>query len=390
MDSHTNETAWISGKWLGIESNPCVTILDTPGIGDSMGRDCQHANQIAQLANEMGEIHTFLLVVKGTDNKFSQYLRAQLNLYEEMFGRKFWLNLAIEVNWWGHDKRSRKIRKIGRKIDEAKYANQWNDKLSKEFYITNTIPVVFVDPMVECEEGNNETVIFKEETSKLWNYVDTNKPFMCDEESCKGSGLNPGVPLLVTDGPIGLRVEGKVALTWNIWFGECGNQKGIRSYEVMFTNSLGITSIVFSRTDNQTVGKDGNLANNPSKASIEEKCSKNTKDDLCDNSNSKYMTVTLTFNKIHSDDFGNYSLINTLGRSKEVEIRKVVDQPSEYSEWSEWTCKETCYNPYRRDLTREVRTRKCIPNDLNNCETMTDTWEESKSHCTSITKCLYL
>ena len=139
--SHANETAWISGKWLGRDgdTSPCVTILDTPGIGDTEGRDCQHATHIAQVAREMGGIHTFLLVVKGNDNRFpSPHLQKQLNLYEEIFGKTFWLTTVIEVNWWGHDKKAKRNRKKAR-MDEAKKTMQWNLELSKRFQITKEI-----------------------------------------------------------------------------------------------------------------------------------------------------------------------------------------------------------------------------------------------------------
>ena len=37
MESHTNETAWISGRYLGWKTaNPCITLIDTPGVGDSL------------------------------------------------------------------------------------------------------------------------------------------------------------------------------------------------------------------------------------------------------------------------------------------------------------------------------------------------------------------
>ena len=181
-------------------------------------------------------------MVKGTENRFTPELRAQLNLYEEIFGWKFWKNLAIEVSFWGHDSRSIE-RRHGRETDEQKYANQWNLDLSKEFHITTSIPVVFVDPMFgKFTPVDNETVIFYQESSKLWNLVNTHKTYLCDKKACKDSSFTEGIPSLVSDGPIDSKVGGKLALRWQIWLGDCGNQNGIGSYEVKFTNTLGITT----------------------------------------------------------------------------------------------------------------------------------------------------
>ena len=65
--SHTNKTSWMVGHYLGDPANPCITVIDTPGTGDTEGRDCDHAVAIAKGLQEIGKIETFLLLYKGTN-----------------------------------------------------------------------------------------------------------------------------------------------------------------------------------------------------------------------------------------------------------------------------------------------------------------------------------
>ena len=69
--SHTNKTTWLVGHYLGNPANPCITIIDTPGTGDTEGRDCDHAVAISKGLQEIGGIETFLLLYKGTNVRWS-------------------------------------------------------------------------------------------------------------------------------------------------------------------------------------------------------------------------------------------------------------------------------------------------------------------------------
>ena len=71
------------------------------------------------------------------------------------------------------------------------------------------------------------------------------------------------------------------------------------------------------------------------------------------------MIITLTLTHITDEQFGNYYLNNSVGKSELVKITKVEDEVSMYTEWSRWSCKDDCYMPYHRADTRELRTRRC-------------------------------
>ena len=64
------------GHYLGDPSNPCITVIDTPGTGDTEGKDCDNPVAIAKGLQEIGGIETFLLLYKGTNIRWSQKLVA--------------------------------------------------------------------------------------------------------------------------------------------------------------------------------------------------------------------------------------------------------------------------------------------------------------------------
>ena len=98
--SHTNTTTWMVGHYLGDPANPCVTIIDTPGTGDTEGRDCDHAVAIAKGLQEIGGLETFLLLYKGTNVRFDETMQEELQRYKSLFGDQFFANAVTEFTFW--------------------------------------------------------------------------------------------------------------------------------------------------------------------------------------------------------------------------------------------------------------------------------------------------
>ena len=64
----------VVGHWLGDSNLPCVTIVDSPGTGDTEGRDCQHAVGLLNNVKKIGSIETFLLLFKGTNTRWASHI----------------------------------------------------------------------------------------------------------------------------------------------------------------------------------------------------------------------------------------------------------------------------------------------------------------------------
>merc|ERR1719460_1162486 len=67
VESHTVETSWMVGHYLGDPNNPLMTIIDSPGTGDTEGRDCSHGIALAEGIKRIGAIDAFMVLIKGTD-----------------------------------------------------------------------------------------------------------------------------------------------------------------------------------------------------------------------------------------------------------------------------------------------------------------------------------
>ena len=101
IDSVTMQTKAFSGPYLG--DGPCVTLIDTPGAGDTEGRDYQHAIKMAQMLKEnIKTIDVIIIMFKGTDRRFDTHTVTLLRLYEEIFGKEMWRNVVVEISYWGH------------------------------------------------------------------------------------------------------------------------------------------------------------------------------------------------------------------------------------------------------------------------------------------------
>eukprot|EP00483_Globobulimina_turgida_P009218 UN09237 len=72
-----------------------ITIVDTPGFGDSFGRDRQHGNKLCAYLKGCGGINAFVLIRNGTNPRFDQSFQTMLRQYHDMFGDVFFQRLII-------------------------------------------------------------------------------------------------------------------------------------------------------------------------------------------------------------------------------------------------------------------------------------------------------
>ena len=110
-------TEWRVGRWLGEADGPCVTILDSPGLEDTEGRDRQHTADIGETVRRLGEIDLFLLLIKSDMTRLRPGTQNQLNTFTKLFGGEFWRKVSVVITFWAHDSRSRRAR--GEKTEET-------------------------------------------------------------------------------------------------------------------------------------------------------------------------------------------------------------------------------------------------------------------------------
>jgi len=420
--SHTNETAWIAGPWLGDYTNPsCFTIVDTPGIGDSEGRDCVHGMVIAEEVKRLSPIDAFVLIFKGTNTRFTTDLQEQLSFYEELFGQEFWKRVIIEVSFWRHRNSDKDDRLEDRETDEGKFTHDLNFELRKKFNLQFDIPVVFVDPKYSEKRGRRypeERDAFQKNTTTLWKFVNSGQSYTCHGH-CRSTGFLEGKPTLISEAQINARIGDKVVLDFSIWFSKCpaANLTGSRSYDI-FKDGVKIWTVVDEQGEEKTRFKPKQMiknVNTPLNMEIFDRCSQtmgsqSSRQELCNVELSKFKIVQVLFGQLTEVAFGSYYVVNAEGKSAEVLIKEMVDgsysgwtewgpwdtvkqakertrvctppvnggapceslgpaveecdsdecaEPSKYGPWGDWRCQEACYNPNKNDETREVRERNC-------------------------------
>ena len=84
-------------------SNHLFTVIDTPGFGDTEDMDNEHMDEmIAALKENIATTNVFLLVFKGTNERFDKQCQHMLREMEAMFGTYFWNFTTIEVSFWSY------------------------------------------------------------------------------------------------------------------------------------------------------------------------------------------------------------------------------------------------------------------------------------------------
>ena len=339
------------GHYLGDPNNPCITIIDTPGTGDTEGRDCDHGIALAKGIKEVGSIDAFMLLFKGSNPRFSQSMQEQIHLYTNIFGDDLFKNAITEFTYWSHDRRSILKRKRTRDgLNEEIQHQTWNKEYADRLQVPRKIETVFVDPVFDEEiADDNEIEKFKENTDKLWDLLTKKfKPFEC-KKNCKApSGFFSGQPWLFEENVIqNRRLEDRATITVRIWFAGCDG-KGTKSYKIYFksaTDSVARVIYEYVVVDDEKETKD------------DSKLLKSMK--VTDETADKFKIIRMTIDSVDEEHFGQYFVENDKGQSKLSNLNKIVD-----GTWAEWEpygdCSKTCIKGNEKPGNME-RTRKCNP-----------------------------
>merc|ERR1712136_715777 len=153
---------------------------DTPGFGDAENDDNkQMDDMIAALKENITTTNGFLLVFKGTDERFDQQCQQMLREMEALFGESFWSFTTIGVSFWPYDINSQNQRNYSGQ-DESWYCKEKNAGLHEHFDIPLNLSCVFIDSWAKQEWNLNDPYqqeAFDRESNKLWDIVNNTKPF---------------------------------------------------------------------------------------------------------------------------------------------------------------------------------------------------------------------
>ena len=349
-ESFTTKTSWMVGHYLGNPANPCITVIDTPGTGDTEGKDCKHGIALAEGIKRIGSIDTFMFLFKGTNPRFSQSIQDQIRLYMNIFGREMWRNVITEFTFWRHNQASIWERKHLRGgLNEEVQHNKWNIEYAKRFGVSEVIPSLFIDPVYfEDIAEQNERVINKRNIDKLWTLLTTEMtPFQCDHLCQAPSGFFVGEPWLLPENAVQRRRLGdRAVITWQIWFAGCDGAE-TESYSI-----LQVTGGNSSRKLYEHQLFDNSTRKNKHVEKVLDGM------EVLDEPKEKFKTVQFAIELTEKHHFGSYFIENKKGSSALGNIKQIVD-----GTWEEWSsfgpCSKTCITLEEPGVMQ--RKRKCAP-----------------------------
>ena len=117
IHSETNAVKGIITTWQGKPYTEKIIVADTPGIGDSEGRDTEHIANMVNILKTIGFVNTFLIVINSEEPRLNESLKQTIKLFISMFGDDFLRNSLICFSKFGFDTKSQRVRMFKKSMD---------------------------------------------------------------------------------------------------------------------------------------------------------------------------------------------------------------------------------------------------------------------------------
>jgi len=119
----------------------------------------------------MSYTHAFVVVIKGTEKRYTRTLMTWLSEIVKLFGSDFWEHVIIVVSHWSYDTHNVQMRFAHvPPHTEDLWMNETRAMLSEHFTIRNKIPIVFIDSHYD-KSNTQEVVRFNRGASHLYKYI---------------------------------------------------------------------------------------------------------------------------------------------------------------------------------------------------------------------------
>lgn len=172
-----------TGYWMGNNSNPMVTVVDTPGIGDDIEAEQKKINRIVYASkNDIKYVHAFVIAFQEGNNRITNAMLNMLNLFQKMYGDGFWENAILEATNWNHNPVNEEKRNSLKPFPETEktWTNEFNIILQKKLNVSNPLKSVFIDSHYDADY-QVEVDKFNENTKILFDFANTRKPLVTTE-----------------------------------------------------------------------------------------------------------------------------------------------------------------------------------------------------------------
>ena len=301
---------------------------------------------------KLGNINTFLLAYKGPNHKFDINLQEQIKLFETIFSKHFWENVASEFTYWSHNEYSVDKRENDAFMNEDTKHADWNEMYEDLFNVGMEIPSFFIDPVYNEDKPETEpieTEMYELYTDLLWEFMNNGTAYQCDKLCKSPSGFYTGEPWLMEEtANQAKRIGSQVTITWQIWTHGCQGENS-KDYNIFHTEVDAEQKSIYRY---KTIKR-------------KQKVIEKIKDDhlppqttVINADMGKYFVVRLKIETVQDEHVGEFILRTKRGDSKVATIKKVVD--GKWMPWGQWgECSIECMK--KNDPPGEkFRSRTCI------------------------------
>jgi predicted RNA-binding protein with RPS1 domain len=186
LESETSKVRGLVTYAFNDEEEEPVIIIDTPGFGDSKGRDTEHIANMVMNLRMIGFVDTFIITINSQDPRFNEQLESTIKLFSQMFSTDFFHNVQVCFTRFGYDKKQISNRKKGKSLDEGSLIEKMQDEFKNRFGCDLTEDqFAFIDNAVfdadEDEIDEIEQVKYDEALDKIMEFTCNNEPFFCKD-----------------------------------------------------------------------------------------------------------------------------------------------------------------------------------------------------------------
>ena len=161
-----------------------ISVIDTPGLQDSKGRDKVHYEQMLKIIKEIKYLHLILLVINYQNPRFTSSIQYMIKFLCNVFPKNFAHHVGIAFTHYDHDyqtKKNKKKNKDPREIIEKRYVPEIMKLISQttnEEYFSGP-PTFFLDSYPQDDDDNS-----KEELNRLIYFTKSLQPIEDIRENC--------------------------------------------------------------------------------------------------------------------------------------------------------------------------------------------------------------
>lgn len=160
--------------------DPEISIVDTPGLQDSKGRDRIHYEKMLKIIKQMESLHFILIVLNFTCPRLTSSLKYMIKFLCNVFPKNFAHHIGIVFTHYDHDYQM----KINKNKSDPREKRKKLIKETMELISQTTNEELFLGPPVYYLDSYIDDNNSKEELNRLIAFAKTLKPIENIRENC--------------------------------------------------------------------------------------------------------------------------------------------------------------------------------------------------------------